>query len=249
MAEKTFETPAKERFEYVLSVNGNIICQRNFAINNFQEKSLGSVHLTDAVMACVDLIDKDLKEKTDIYNILTAPQVFQNEDEMNKWVKERPFNLDNPAFVVLRESEQVYVWDGEKMTEYNKPFNRTDYAGESNDQPCTLKFAFLDNGEEVRSVQWDGNRYPKFVRTNIDIINQKNKYEAEGVYAPFEAFIINAFNKDRKDLTPSIKWKLSYACSGETVRYFSRVHYGDKEYDLNLKGYNERLFQNLKKKN
>jgi hypothetical protein len=252
MQEKTFEAPttapAKERFEFVLSVNGNIICQRNFAINNFQEKSLGSVHLTDAVMACVDMIDRDLREKTDIYNYLTAPQVFNDEAEMNWWIKNQPFKLDVPSFVVLRDSEKVYVWNGTGMDPYNKPFNCNDYAGERNDTPCVLKFAFLDNGEEVRSVQWDGNKYPKFVRTNIDIINQKNKYEGEGIYAPFEAFIINAFNKDRRDLTPSIKWKLSFACSGETVRYFSRIHYGDREYDLNLKGYNERLFLGLKKK-
>ena len=248
MAEKTFETPVKERFDFVLSVNGNIVCRRNFAINNFQEKSLGSVHLTDAVMACVELIDKDLKEKTDIYNYLTAPQVFENKEQMYDWAERQQFHLDNPAYIVLRDSEQVYLWTGDEIREYNKPFNRNDYAGEPSDAPCVIKFAFLDNGEEVRSVQWDGNKYPKFVRTNIDIINQKNKYEGEGVYAPFEAFIFNQFIKERRDLTPAIKWKLSYACSGETVRYFSRVHYGDREYDLNLKGYNERLFLNMKKK-
>lgn len=248
MAEKTIEAPVKGRFEFVLSVNDYIICQRNFEIENFQEKSLYSVHLTDAVWDCVKMIDKDLKEKTDIYNSITAPQVFQNEQEMNAWVAKPTFKIDVPSFVVLRDSERVYVWTGEKMREYSKPFNTSDYVGEPSDTPCVLKFAFLDNGEEIRSVQWDGNNYPRFVRTNIDILNRDNKYEAEGVYAPYEAFIVNQFNKDRRDLTPAIKRRLSYACSGETVRYFSRLHYGEKDYDTNLKAYNERLFIGLKKK-
>ena len=221
IANTTTEQAPEERFAFVLSVNGNIVCHRNFAINNFQEKSLGSVHLTD---------------------------VFKDRAEMDKWVKEQPFHLDNPAFVALRDCEDVFVWDGTAMNPYNKPFNRSDYVGGGNDAPCILKFAFLDNGEEIRSFQWDGSKYPKFVRMNIDLLNSKNKYEAEGVYAPYEAYIINQFNKDRRDLTFAIKWRLSYACSGETVRYFSRIHYGDTEYDLNQKGYNERLFMSLKRK-
>lgn len=247
MAEKTFDVQKEERFDFVLTVNGNLVCRRNFAINNFQEKSLGSVHLTDAVMDCMKMIDNDLKEKTNIYNELTAPQVFQNVEEMNKWVANPTFKLNAPSFVVLRESEEVYTWDGEKMNLYTKPFNRNDYAGERSNSPCVLKFAFLDNGEEVRSVVWDGNQYPKFVRTNIDISNSKNKFEQEGTYAPYEAYIVNQFNKDRHDIIPEIKRRLNYACNGQTVRYFSKIRYGSREYDLNLKGYNERLFLNMKK--
>ena len=82
MAEKTYDSPVKERFEFVLSINGNIICQRYFGINNFQERSLGSVNLSEAVRACMALIDRDLKEKTDIYNYYTAPQVFKDKEEM-----------------------------------------------------------------------------------------------------------------------------------------------------------------------
>jgi hypothetical protein len=100
----------------------------------------------------------------------------------------------------------------------------------------------LDNGKEVRSVCFDGNKYPKFVRTNIDLSNSKNKFEAEGVYAPYEAFIINKFNKGRVDLIQEIRRKLVYACSREDVQYFSNLRFGDKLYDLNLDAYNDRLF-------
>ena len=79
MEEKTFDAPVQERFEFVLSINGNIICQRYFAIPGFQERSIGSTHLTYAVLSCVNMIERDLREKTDIYNTLTAPQVFNDE--------------------------------------------------------------------------------------------------------------------------------------------------------------------------
>ena len=123
MAEKTYDSPVKERFEFVLSINGNIICQRYFGINNFQERSLGSVNLSEAVRACMALIDRDLKEKTDIYNYYTAPQVFKDKAEMEWWVKNQPFKLDVPGFAVLRDTEEVFTWNGTEMQPYNKPFN------------------------------------------------------------------------------------------------------------------------------
>ena len=247
MVEKSLETPKEERFDFVLSVNGNVICKRNFGINNFQDRSVGSVQLTDALWDCVKMIDTDLKEKTNIYNELTAPQVFQNEQEMNNWVAKPTFHLDVPSFVVLRDSEDVYVWDGEKMRPYNRSFNRSDYVGDST-TPCVLRLSLLDSGEEIRYVEWDGSKYPKFIRMNIDITNSKNKFEQEGVYAPFEAYVVNQFNRVRHDITPDIKRRIIYACSGINVRYFSTLRYGDKMYTTNLKGYNDSLFYKEKDK-
>lgn len=254
MVEKNFETPVKERFDFVLSINGNIICQRNFGINNFQEKSLGSVHLTEAVEECMEMIDKDLKEKTNVYNWLTAPQVFQNIEEMNAWVAKHPHKLSVPEFVTLRDADEAFLWDGEKMTPYPKSVSRPDYVEEEDDTPWILKFAFLDNGEEVRSISWDGKRYPKFIRANIDISNSRNKFKTEQFSSPYWALVVDELNDGRNDLIPQIKRRLIYACTGTTVRYFSKVRYGSieegnyKEYDLNLKGYNERLFLDMKKK-
>ena len=248
MAEKTFEAPKRERFEFVLTVNGNIVCQRYFKINNFQEKALGSVYLTEALWDCQRMIDNDLKDKSLIYLNLTAPQVFQNREEMNKWVETQPFKLDVATYVVLRDEEDVFVWNGNTMVPYTKPFNRNDYVGEKNDTPCVLKLSFLDNGEEVRSISWDGNVYPRFVRTNIDITNSRNKYNTEDNASYYEAFIINEFNKDRNDLSPLIMRRIGYACNGENTHYFTKVRYGKTEYDIYQKGYNERLFLNMNRR-
>ena len=54
-----------KKFEFILSINGNIICQRYFSVKNFNPKVLRSVDLTECVEECVRLIQKDLKNKTD----------------------------------------------------------------------------------------------------------------------------------------------------------------------------------------
>ena len=249
MVEKTIEEPRKERFEFIFSVNGNIICQRYFRINGFNERSLGSVQLMEALWDCQRAIHKDLIEKSKIYLELTSPQIFKDKEEMAKWVEKQPFKLDHPSFVILRDCEDVFVWDGSVMKPYDKQFNRWDYLGESNDTTTVLKLAFLDNGEEIRSISWNGNEYPRFVRTNIDISNSKNKYESEANFSPYEAAIVNEFIKDRDDIIPYIMRTLTYACVGtENRKYFSKIRYGEKEYDINLNGYNERLFLTMKKR-
>ena len=240
MSEKTQENnnfPVKERFEFVLTINDFIICQRYFKINNFQERSLASVNLAEAIRDCYEMIDNDLKEKTNIYNYLTAPQVFKDKEEMDWWIEKQPFKLDVPSFIVLRKDEEgksgVYLWNGEGVTEYTRPFNKNAYVGEGNETPSVLKFSFLDDGREIRSMSWDANVYPGFVRSNIDISNSKNKYTQPDNYSPYEAFIINKFNESQVDLIPRIIRRIGYACSAENLRYFTKLRYGNKFYDLN----------------
>ena len=52
----------KERFEFVLTTGGNIICQRYFRIGNFNPISLKSNELMDTIRGCAEMIDNDLKE-------------------------------------------------------------------------------------------------------------------------------------------------------------------------------------------
>jgi len=243
MVEKTnFENSQakKERFEFVLTVNGNIICQRYFRINNFKERSLGSLQLTDAVEDCVSVINKDLKEKSNIYLWYTAPQMFANRAEMDRWAANPTFKLDNPAFVVLNDTEEVFVWDGVKMSPYEKSFNTSDYVtnGKRAEEPaCIFKFAFLDEGREVRSISWDGSVYPKFVRSNIDLSNSKNKYKADGVYAPMEEFLMDKFIASMEDVIPVIVKKICSACSKNDISRYERYeNIGGLKYDMNIQG-------------
>lgn len=240
MVEKTALENAeerKERFEFVFSVNGNIICQRYFKINGFKESSLGSTILADAVEECVNIINKDLREKTRIYLHYTSPQVFSNKEEMERKLADSSFELESPSFIVFNDSDETYVWKGTKAVLYDKKFNKDDYAkGDKEEFPCIFKFAFLDNGEEVRSISWDGGIYPKFVRMNIDLSNTRNKFKTDSFFEPYGAAIIDIFNASQKDIIPVIMKELCVACSKDNPKkYTSLIEYGEKSYDLDIK--------------
>ena len=227
----------KERFSFELTVNDNIICQRYFRIHGFKQQSLYSEELCETLKYCAELIKKDLKDKTQMFNWYTAPQVFKNTDEMWKWFEDRPFEIEPLRYIILEESEEVYLWDGEKIEIYEKYFNRNDYVQNKNtpQNPCVLKLTFLDNDKPVCSTSWDGNIYPRFIRTNIDLSNSKNKYKQEGMFSPMECAMVNMLNAEHEDLIPIIVKEFCICCSGdENTLYTTRVEYGDKEYSLSI---------------
>ena len=254
MTEKTTNENSllkKEQFEFILTINGSIICQRYFRINGFKREAYSSVELVETIDNCVDLINTDLKAKTEIYLRNTAPQVFKDEDEMKVWAeKHRGERFERPVYVVLSNADGTYVWDGEEMTPYEKNFNKADYVQDAeNEQEYTLKFAFCDNGREVCSKCWDANVYPRFIRSNIDISNSKNKYNAEGVFMPVERFIINEFMESQPDLIPVLVKELCSVCSyDDASNYTTYADYGDTTYDLSIRRMNSKYIKNLENK-
>ena len=53
-----------KKFEFILYINENIICQRYFSIKNFNKNVLKSNELIYCLNHCVYLIEEDLKEKS-----------------------------------------------------------------------------------------------------------------------------------------------------------------------------------------
>lgn len=211
MAEKTAAENSqlkKERFEFVLTINGFIVCQRYFHISRFKEASLGSNELRNTIYECVDIIKSDLKAKSNIYLWYTEPQHFSNEAQMRKWEARPTFRLEVPSFAVLDDTGETFVWGGSKMEPYGKPVTKSE-----DDAPCVLKFAFLDNGNEISSYSWDGKVYPKFVRTNIDLSNSSNRYSGDNIYAPMEEFLIDRFIASQENIIPKIIRKICNICS------------------------------------
>lgn len=249
MVEKSNFMPhetADERFAFVLSVNGNIICRRNFWIGGFRERSLGSVQLVEAMEKCVDLIKDDMKEKSSIYLWYTAPQVFSSKEEMNKWVENPTFTLEVPSFVVIDNSEETFIWNGTEMVAYNRPFPRNEYAKplENEDyERFILKFSFLDSDREVHSISWDAGANPKFVRSNIDLMNKKNKFDVDGLYAPIESFVTNVYVSELDNLLPEISGIISSAC--RMSDYTSTLNYGDKKYPVDINRQNEIYYKKI----
>ena len=186
----------------------------------------------------MNLIKNDLARKSKIFQWNTSPQVFDNKEQMDEWVARPRWKLEVPSYAILRDSEETYVWNGTTMEPYEGYFNRGEYlsSGEP-DSPCVLKLAFLDSGREVVSEQWDGNIYPRFVRTNIDLSNLKNKYEGNGIFAPFESALVKLMIEGQPDLIPQIVKELCVCCSYEDERdYTTTLNYGDRKYNLDTYG-------------
>ena len=89
-----------KKFEFVLYINGNIICQRYFTVRNFKTKSLKSIESQDCLDECVRLIEKDLNKKTYEYlyrsynpykkqlqEDIISENIFENEDVFDFEIK------------------------------------------------------------------------------------------------------------------------------------------------------------------
>ena len=84
----------KERFEFLLYINGNVICQRYFDIKGFNPKSLYSKELFLLTDAITNRLKEDLKEKSykflwETYN----PYKEQSQEELDE-KKERRLERD-----------------------------------------------------------------------------------------------------------------------------------------------------------
>lgn len=241
MADKALEnetqsTLKKERFEFKLTVNGNIICQRYFRINGFKHEVYGSLDLVDAIESCVKMINDDLCDKSRMFLEDTAPQVLKDQQQFEEWLKNNSSNKNLPDFVLIEDSEVVYYLQNRSYKPYEKPFNRYDYVADKQyENKVQFKFSFLDNGREVASKVWDGDIYPRFIRTNVDLSNSRNKYRQGNLFAPIESYMIDLFIEKKTDLIPSIVRELCNVCSYDDVEdYASTITYGDKTYDLNI---------------
>lgn len=219
----------KERFEFVLKINEFIVCQRYFKIPAMVRTSaLHSEEMLDTLNYCVSLIQADLRNKSNLYYHYTAPQVFNNVDEYEKWIPNN--KLDVPSYVVFRDTETTHIWDGEKLTPYDRYFNVGDYITQKDgdETPNTLKFEVLDNGKPIYSRIWDANVYPRFIRNNIDLSNGKNKYSFEE--KPFEHLLVKLLNKDRQDLVFKIINEICELFTTEGTKFTTKMKYGKTTY-------------------
>lgn len=112
MTEKVYE---EQRFEFALYVNDNLVCKRNFKINNFIEGSMQSIEFKELVDSIVNDIDTDLKSKSRVYtwyygdvsDSLQQPLDEFNEPLIDDWESTFKFIItDNKRPVIER------IWDG-----------------------------------------------------------------------------------------------------------------------------------------
>ena len=225
----------KERFEFVLTTGGNIICQRYFRINNFNQTSLRSYELTSAIRTCAAIIDRDLKDKTQTYLEIFAPRIFKTEDEMKAYVaNDKNFSrmTIGEGLVVLGNTETDFVLCPDKTV---KPLGYKFDDGELTENPCennktTYRFEFKVDGREACSIEWEGY-YPKFVRDKIDLSNKRGKFEGEDLdHLTFEQYLLNAMVKGKSDLVYGLIKNICYACSYPDAKLYTTE--GDRVFDM-----------------
>ena len=251
---ETFEAPQKrevkkERFEFELTVNGNIICQRYFRINNFKEQSFYSLEFVDAVEESVNLIKESLVEKSKIYMDHMAPRIFKSEEELRNYI----YNADGTInqrhadgigfgrhIIVKGNPGHDYVWADKLVDEGpRKPEDFNEFVDKDNEQDVVFKFAVIDNGpklnkrREVASTIWDGSQYPRFVRNGVDLSNGRGKYDNFDLSrASHEMSLYYWCNVGQPDLVPIIIRNFCEACSlnGKDA-YTTEMEYGDTVYN------------------
>jgi hypothetical protein len=217
----------KEPYEFRLLIDDNIICQRYFKINNFNQNSLHSLELTETIRECANMIDEDLKSKTRVYLWHMAPLVFQNETEMRNWFA-KPENAANAKIfenIVLRDKDaSEYTWDGEKLILCEKKICDGTFTNPLTEKDTlTYEFAFYVNDRKVASTIFDGV-YPHYIRRNIDLSNTRGKFEGEDLSRlGFESYILNRLVYDRQDLIKKIVKEICYVCSVPEDSFYTQV--------------------------
>ena len=89
-----------KKFEFVLYINGNIICQRYFSVKNYNKEVKYSMDLKWCVDECVRIIKNDLTEKSRDY-------LYR---QYNPWKKQTQEEIDISK---MNNSEKEDVFDFE----------------------------------------------------------------------------------------------------------------------------------------
>lgn len=225
----------KERHQFVLSTNGNIICQRYFKVNGFNPNALHSVELYYTMRDIVRMIKDDLVSKSRIYTAVTA----------NKYSKltgfysgEEPLEFsDAIAAYCTTIDGDVELSNG---TVLNKSFIELPVNEEENDDtPFEFKFSYLFDDEVMFEEVWDGTVYPRYVRNSVDLSNSNASYKyADPMRMTFSQQMTKYLTEGRQDLIYQIIKLFCEALSndidedGNTYEkdYTTEETYGDKTY-------------------
>ena len=197
----------KSKFQFLIWVNNNVICQRYFKINGFNEESVYTEEFSNCMNGIVDSIQDDLKSKSRVfmwYTNMTEPMKirgFLNDEEVEKY---------GDSFLGLITDPNV---SGEIVAPDGKTFNKeyiqyaideTNEYGEierPKDGEFVFKFSFLIDDVPVFERIWDGNVYPKFVRNGVDLTNNYASYDTKDASAlSFGAAIIRYMQKGKTNL-------------------------------------------------
>ena len=215
----------KERFEFKLTVGNNIIIQRYFRINNFNPRSLKSFELADVIRNCANIIDNELKSKTQTYLEIAAPMVFNTVEDMKKYFSDEKhasqMRLGNG--ISVKNSAHDYFWgkNGQPVESQFKFDDNEFSTALTDDDRVDYKFSFCVDEREVCSVVWTGV-YPRYIRNSIDLSNKRGRQDPEDVSRlSFEQYLDFKLVDGRTELVWGIIKDICYVCSIQDNNYYT----------------------------
>lgn len=213
-------TYKEERFEFVLYVNNNIICKRNFKINDFIEHSMESEEFKHEVDKIVDTIKNDLNSKSRVYTwYYFNPDEIDPKDEFHTPLIE-PWECTF-KFVISDRRHPVItrIWDG-----YAYP-------------------------RSIREKVDIGNKTVKFTNRDGKLMtfDKEEFFNDNSQRLTFDQQVLKAQIMDKSDLLLQITKSICELCSPSGGNYKTTNDYtlvekfGDTHYNLNIKAANRRL--------
>ena len=221
----------EERFELALFVNNNLICKRNFRINDFIEHSMESEEFKNEVDKIVNAIKNDLASKSRVYTwYYFNPNDIDPEDEFNTPLIE-PWKCTFKFVITDRRRPVITrIWDGSVYPRAIR--EKVDIVNKS------VK-VFNEKGEMVS-------------------VDKEEFFKKDAQKLTFDQQVLKAQILDKGDLLLQITKGICEVCSPSGGEFKSTKDYtlvskvGDKNYKLSLAAANEKVEQGwanmLKKK-
>lgn len=214
------------RFDVTLYVNGNIVCRRNFSIENYIEHSMESSEFKDALGQMVKLIDDDLKSKSRVY----------------QWYF---FNPDDPEYVSELVSPLIDPWECTFKLEINdrkRPVISRIWDGYA--YPKAIREKVDINNKYVKTVSRDGE---------VTVVDKETFFADPNARYSFDQYVLKAMIMDKGDVAMKIIEMIIDECSAngtthETIDDYTMIESWGKDangndvvYNYNIKAYNRKL--------
>lgn len=199
----------EERFEFALYVNNNLICKRNFKINNYIDESMQSINFKLVTDEIVEMINSDLKSKSRVYTWYYYDENYTDDEFSEKLLE--PWECTF-KFVISDNKKPVItkIWDG-----YGYPKSVREKVDIAN--------------KIVKITNKDGRTYS---------YDKESYFEANKDRLSPELYVLKAQILDKSDLLIAITKKICENCSPRegsyqtTSNYTLSEVYKDKEYEV-----------------
>lgn len=229
IVKKVDNSSYRERFQFLLYVNENVICQRYFRISNFEYSSIESLELKEVLDDCVKMIQQDLIEKSRVYMWYTDKSPIK----MTGFCNDSDLTYNDVAFLINGKEEEATLSNGKTVKKtffdyFDAATNLSDYADERPlDGESMFRFVFMMDDKVLYEHQWDANVYPRYVRNSVDLSNSNALYKnKDAASLSFSLAIIYHMTNGKQDLLYHMIRKI---CDTLSSNYTNEYDYTKKE--------------------